>query len=254
MRCAGFVRGFLFMSKIVTQEEIISRFKKVHGDRYDYSLVEYENYKKKVKIICKIHNVFEQSPYKHYMGNNCPLCVGNKRLDLCDFIERSNKKHNNIYDYSFTIYKNMHTAVFIKCNIHGLFSKTPSSHLKGQGCPKCSNELKSINLINNPISFSITNWEKSALKSKNFDSFKVYMIRCWNEEEEFYKIGRTFMTTDRRFRQFPYNYEIIKELVFDNAKDAHNKETNLKRLNKQYKYVPKIFFDGMQECFTEITT
>ena len=50
----------------------------------------------------------------------------------------------------------------------------------------------------------------------------------------------------------PYNYEIINELIFDNAKDAYNKETELKRLNKKHKYIPKNSFFGQNECFDKI--
>lgn len=47
----------------------------VHGDKYDYSLVEYNNSKKKVKIICKYHGVFTQSPNTHLGGHGCPRCA-----------------------------------------------------------------------------------------------------------------------------------------------------------------------------------
>jgi len=40
------------MSRKLSQKEILERFKKVHGDKYDYSLVEYVNAKTKIKIIC----------------------------------------------------------------------------------------------------------------------------------------------------------------------------------------------------------
>jgi hypothetical protein len=35
------------------------------GSEYDYSLVEYNGSKVKVKIICKVHGIFEQSPNNH---------------------------------------------------------------------------------------------------------------------------------------------------------------------------------------------
>ena len=37
-------------------------------------LVEYVKASKKVKIICREHGVFEQSPNKHKSGNGCPTC------------------------------------------------------------------------------------------------------------------------------------------------------------------------------------
>ena len=55
-------------------ETLESDFRKVHGDKYDYSLVEYKSVKDKVKIICKEHGVFEQSPNKHLKGQCCFKC------------------------------------------------------------------------------------------------------------------------------------------------------------------------------------
>ena len=64
------------MSKKFTQKEVLDRFKKVHGDEYDYSLVEYVNTDTKISIICKKdgHGVFEQTPNMHYHGQGCPKC------------------------------------------------------------------------------------------------------------------------------------------------------------------------------------
>ena len=48
------------MAKNLTHYEVLERFKKVHVDRYNYSLVEYVNSKTKIKIICNKggHGVF----------------------------------------------------------------------------------------------------------------------------------------------------------------------------------------------------
>lgn len=59
----------------LTQEEVLERFKSVHGDRYDYSKMEYVEALKKVVIICREHGEFEQTPAKHYnMKQHCPKC------------------------------------------------------------------------------------------------------------------------------------------------------------------------------------
>lgn len=62
-----------------TNEDAINDFKKRHGDCYDYSKVEYVNSKKKVKIVCTIHGVFEQSPTTHLSGSGCPKCYLEKK-------------------------------------------------------------------------------------------------------------------------------------------------------------------------------
>jgi len=60
-----------------TTQEWIERAKEVHGDKYDYSKVEYINAKTKVCIICPQHGEFWQVPNNHLNGNNCPSCNSN---------------------------------------------------------------------------------------------------------------------------------------------------------------------------------
>ena len=77
--------------------------------------------------------------------------------------------------------------------------------------------------------------EQAGEKSKNFDSFKVYVIRCWDDNEEFYKIGRTYLKTKQRFKSnksLPYNYEIVKEIPLENARIICELEEGLKNCNK----------------------
>jgi hypothetical protein len=62
-------------SKSLTKQEFIKKAKKIHHEKYDYSLVEYRNNKTKVKIICKqCGQIFEQLPENHLNGYGCPYC------------------------------------------------------------------------------------------------------------------------------------------------------------------------------------
>lgn len=63
-----------------------------------------------------------------------------KKLTKEEFIIRSQKIHNNKYDYSKVEYKNRNTKVCIICPIHGEFWQTPAGHLSGRGCSKCGHE------------------------------------------------------------------------------------------------------------------
>ena len=72
----------------------IEKAKEIHGDKYDYSLVEYKNNKTKIKIICKEHGIFEQSPYLHLKGSGCPKCYYKKlsnqnTFTINEFIEKA---------------------------------------------------------------------------------------------------------------------------------------------------------------------
>jgi hypothetical protein len=116
--------------------------KNIHKDKYDYSLVEYINNRTKIKIICPIHGVFEQTPINHLKGKGCKYCGGTSKLDTNFFIYNANKIHNNFYDYSLVDYLDSRTKIKIICPIHGVFEQTPNNHLsKEQGCFNCLNKI-----------------------------------------------------------------------------------------------------------------
>jgi len=58
-----------------TKGDFVNRAIIKHGDKYDYSLVEYRNAHKKIKIVCPKHGVFVQEPNSHIQGNGCPRCA-----------------------------------------------------------------------------------------------------------------------------------------------------------------------------------
>lgn len=125
-----------------TTEQFINEAKSVHGDKYDYSKVNYINNKEKVEIICKKHGIFKQSPISHLSGSGCPLCAfnlktDNHRLTTEKFVKRAKNVHGDEFDYSNVEYVNNSTNVKIICKIHGEFEQTPSNHLIGHGCPIC---------------------------------------------------------------------------------------------------------------------
>jgi len=126
------------ISMILGEDKFIERSNKIHNNKFDYSLVEYKNVESKVKIICPVHGVFEQTPFSHLQGNDCLQCVNqNQTKDIETFIKEANKTHNFKYDYSNSIYVNAATKLKIICPIHGEFEQQPSNHLIGRGCKKC---------------------------------------------------------------------------------------------------------------------
>jgi hypothetical protein len=129
-------------SKKLTTEKFIEKAKEIHGDKYDYSKVNYKNNKTKVTIICKKHGEFLQTPNSHLRGQSCPGCSGSKKLTTEKFIERAKEIHGDKYDYSKVNYKNNCSKVTIICKKHGEFLQTPNSHLSGCGCLSCSGKEK----------------------------------------------------------------------------------------------------------------
>ena len=128
--------------KKITNEDFIKKSKDIHGDEYDYSLVKYINMKTKVKIICPIHGVFEQTPNNHLRGDKCSLCNIKKKISFSSFVDRSLETHGDKYDYSLVKYINTKTKVKIICPIHGVFEQQPEKHMRGNGCPKCGGSFK----------------------------------------------------------------------------------------------------------------
>lgn len=129
------------MARRLTTKEFIQKAIEIHGNKYDYSKVEYKNNKTKVCIICLKHGEFWQIPNSHLNGSECPKCSG-KFLDKEYFIEKANKIHNNKYDYSKLVYLGNKTKVEIICSIHGSFWQTPNDHLDHCGCPECRKSKK----------------------------------------------------------------------------------------------------------------
>ncbi|CAB4196517.1 SSL2 DNA or RNA helicases of superfamily II [uncultured Caudovirales phage] len=132
------------MTKITT-EQFINKAKLFHGDKFDYSKLNYINDKNKIEIICVKHGSFITLPSSHMRSDNggCIKCAGNFQYTNDDFIKKANLFHNYKYDYSLVSYISNNTDVTIICPIHGKFSQIPTNHYK-YGCIKCSGkEMKS---------------------------------------------------------------------------------------------------------------
>lgn len=164
----------------------LKKARRVHGNKYDYSLVEYVKSQVKVKIICPVHGVFEQRPQDHlrFECNKCAYEKEKKRKkDTTEqFIEKSIKVHGDKYDYSLVEYINNKSKVNIICPIHGNFKQIPSDHKRGAGCPACGKESNGERKIKNLL----TKNEIRFTPQKTFDDcvyknklrFDFYLIDC----------------------------------------------------------------------------
>lgn len=122
----------------LSKDDFVLKARSVHGNYYNYALVDYKTAKLHVKIICPEHGVFEQTPDAHTNGGQkCPACSNRFRYDTESFIKRASEVHSGLYEYSRTRYKNAHTDVVVTCNSHGDFKQSPNNHIRGQGCPLC---------------------------------------------------------------------------------------------------------------------
>jgi len=126
-----------------TKVEFIKKAELRHGNKYDYSKVEYINNYTKIIIICPIHGEFEQAPVDHLRTGGCRLCsnkkmANTKMLTVDQFKEKANKIHNNKYDYSDLLYIGNQGNIKIGCPLHGTFEQKANNHMQGYGCPSCN--------------------------------------------------------------------------------------------------------------------
>jgi len=124
----------------LTLENFIERANFIHNNKYSYENSEYVNFHTKIKILCPVHEVFEQTPASHLQGHGCPTCGNTKKLTHDDFVRKANESHFDKYDYSEVNYINYETKVKIICPVHGEFWQTPSNHIFSHGCPKCTSQ------------------------------------------------------------------------------------------------------------------
>ncbi|VVY07496.1 DUF723 domain-containing protein [Escherichia coli] len=128
-----------------TKYKFVTNSIKVHGIRYDYSMVKYHNAKTKVWIGCEKHGFFLQTPNDHTCGKGCMKCSieynTNRQKspqNFLNFKKKANFKFKSKFDYSMANYVNNKTHISIICPIHGIFYQRPDNHLNSRyGCEKC---------------------------------------------------------------------------------------------------------------------
>lgn len=135
------------MARRLTPQQFLEKVRKLHGDQYDLSEIEYIDAKTPIRVICPLHGPFQTSPghFSSTKPTGCSKCgrhstTESRRKTTVQFIASARKVHGDLYDYSKTVYRQNKAKVEIICRSHGVFLQTPSNHLTGFGCPKCGRE------------------------------------------------------------------------------------------------------------------
>ena len=230
-------------------DEFISISKSIHGDKYDYSKVNYINCNTNVDILCSVHGLFSQKPQKHLNGQGCPLCgldvMKTKNISRTKttewFIEKAIEVHGDNYSYEKSNYISANDKITITCPIHGDFKQRSIDHLDGSGCRLCN--------------FSENNFLKKSWLHRSPNKLATfYIIKCFNENECFYKFGITINGVFVRYRQknsMPYNYEIVRLVISSDREYVWNLEKRFEMFKAKNKYHPLIPFAGSRnECFS----
>lgn len=213
-------------------EEFIAKAKAIHGDKFDYSLVDYKRNSMKVKIICPTHGIFEQTVSDHLSGYGCNQCgieatADARRKTTEQFIEEAKAIHGDTYDYSLVDYVTAKDKVTIICKKHGEFTQNPHHHVKrGHGCIQCA--------------------------ESGFDPTKpaiLYYLKVLDGRA--YKIGITNRTVEQRFKKDMEYIKILKEWQYDLGEDAYIEEQRILKEYKDAKYHGiSILNDGNSELFS----
>ena len=120
------------------KQKFLSKSKNIHGDKFDYSKVDFIKESLEVTIICPIHGEFRQIARSHSDGRGCAKCSGVARLTAEEVIRRFKKTNGDKYDYSKVVYESKSKKVIVICPIHGEFETRPTDHWNGKGgCPEC---------------------------------------------------------------------------------------------------------------------
>lgn len=120
----------------------IEKARKVHGDRYDYSLVDYKKQDVYVTIGCPIHTFFKQSPECHLQGHGCTMCT-NTKIQYEQWLSYCMKKFQHKFDYSQVSFDSGNEEILLSCKLHGSFETTPKEHFQSEtGCTICDKKRK----------------------------------------------------------------------------------------------------------------
>lgn len=191
--------------KVQSNEEIIARAKKIHGDKYDYSKFIFKNSHEKTVIICLHHGECPITPGHHLSGKGCKKCGFQKiaqqkndkeRLKFLNHLKTLIESQGDHYDYSKVEYKSHKGRFIIICKKHGEFYSTPRDLLRRCGCDRCGNESASA---------------KRAIENDNF------LSRAKDVHGERYDYSKTNYSTSNKkviiicpthgeFLQYPQNH------------------------------------------------
>lgn len=131
----------------LTTGEWVEKAIAVHGDRFDYSYVNYTGNKEPVEIVCQNHGVFHQLPSVHLRSKDgCSACAAEalsaaRKEPFSVYLEKARKVHGDKFTYIEETYKGSQKRLTIICPIHGKFEQVATTHLQSKhGCAKCGVE------------------------------------------------------------------------------------------------------------------
>lgn len=231
--------------KPVTFEEFVKRAQTKHGDIYNYDINDFINTTTLINIFCTKHGgYFTQTPTAHMTRSGCPICSKNRKKTLEEFIEDSVAIHGDLYDYSNVEYINCRTKVKILCKFHNeIFEQTADVHLRGKGCPLCSNSKGEVKVRNKLISLNIKyepQYKNSGCFYKNLLRFDFGIFNNFGDLVGIieYNGAQHYKPFDFSRNKNEYDEKIIEEFEIlqkkDNIKRQWCKDNNIPMLELKF--------------------
>lgn len=248
--------------RTTTTSEFIENARAIHGDKYDYSKVNYEGARVEVCIGCPIHGFFHQKPTNHLSGNGCAKCAldGQKRLvfgkGINDLYNVSQEKSYGVwmmmlrrcYDTKLLVKEPSYVGCYV-CDEWALYSNFKSwfdkNYIEGF-------ELDKDLLVKGNKEYSSSTCcflpkEINSLLTKRQNHRGEYPIGVHKANKNSFKV---LLSIDGRLK---------KVGVYDSEQEAFvaykkNKEENIKRIAKKFKgTISNEAYDALMNYNVEIT-
>ena len=222
------------MPRKLTTTDFINKANNVWGNKYDYSLVDYQGTDVPVKIICNKHGIFEMTPHHHISDKRgCSKC--SMVQDTETFIEKAKELYGDKYNYSEVLYSDSREKIKIICPFHGVFYQRASSHLAGTQCPECGKIIMGEKHQKSQEQFIR---DCKAMHGDTYDLSKVKYESVLKPIEVICKKHGSFYTLPTNFIRGT-GCPVCKESVL---------ETQVRKLldDNHIKYIPQAKFDWLR--------
>jgi hypothetical protein len=278
------------VGKNKTTDEFIAQARKVHGDLYDYSKVEYVGTHKKVLIIDLEFGEFWQEAASHLSGVGSPIRKGGVKITTVEFIKRAQAVHGNLYDYSKSKYIGAFDRILIIDPDFGEFWQEANVHLQGSGNPERGGNAKLTKrvFIDRAVVLHGDLYDYSKVEYVNIDTPVVIIDPEYGEftqrpdvhlrsgghpkrahygfdlnkpailyylkisKGKAYKVGITGQSLVERFRSDMQYIDTIKIWKFNKGEDAYRKEQEILSDYSEFKYTGEYLLkSGNTELFNK---
>lgn len=177
--------------RICSVDEFIRKAQLVHGEVYDYSLVEYKGAKTPIEIICTIHGVYLQTPDSHLHSCGCPDCNPFSGYTRTQWVKHCNQRPSYVYLLHLCKTDEEFLKIGITVNL-----KQRTKNFISQGLSVT--QLDIIEFVNPTESFDAEKMFFRSLKEFKYKPNHYFygntecFLNCFDVYEEFQKVKKGF--------------------------------------------------------------